>query len=82
MLLAFVQDLRYKCLLGIGILVSAACKHQGNQPFTIWKISAKYKPDANMAIPFYLKRVEMLGLVAAELRLPSPSDYIIVYFEI
>ena len=37
---------------------SAARKPKENQPFTILKISWKSKPDPNMAIPFYKKKIK------------------------
>ena len=58
---------------------SATCKPQWNHPFTILKICLKSKSDPNMTIPLFKvlfklpKRVWILGFVAADARLPSPS---------
>ena len=46
--------------VGIGRRSTAACKpnrNQQNQPFTISKISWKSKPDPNIAIPVYKKKI-------------------------
>ena len=60
---------------GLGSRVSAACKHQGNQPFTVLKISWKSKHDPNLAN--FQKKIQNIqisliwGLVAADERVPS-----------
>ena len=44
--------------LELGTCASATCKPQGNQPFTILKISWNSKPDSNMAIRLFKKKFQ------------------------
>ena len=76
----------YLCVLppqfipGIDSRASAACKPQGNQPFTILKISWNSKRDQNMAIYlFFFKFKQSNGFKCIDQsRLPSPYLYLIL----
>ena len=65
------SSLYYQFSVGLGSRTSAACKPQGNQPFTI------LKSDQNMAMPFFKKkskRVQSWGLGAAA----EPRFYVLI----
>ena len=50
----FFFALSIPILLKVYARASAACKPQGNQPFTITKISWKSEPDPNVTKPLFL----------------------------